>query len=331
MIVKKKKKLKDFEKLNQNIESCHRKRSAVIFSRKKYSARISVCKYIDRSAKSEARDTGSMLALYLDEVGFIPLLDKAQELSLSKKMLAGDEASRKKLIESNLRLVVKIARHYYFSGLNFLDLIEEGNLGLINAVSKFDPYRGFRFSTYATWWIRQSIERAIMDQAGTVRLPVHVVKEKNAYCRYVVQVTKLLGRQPSIQEISEYVDRPVSEITKLVDKFSSGTVSLDDIRFGDSNLTYHDVFLDHRQDNPEESAHNINFTEVVEGHVEGLEERLKKIIILRYGLFGTKPHTLDEVGEIVGLTRERVRQLQLHAEMRLKKIILKSGFDIGEI
>jgi RNA polymerase nonessential primary-like sigma factor len=326
-----KKKLKGYLNINEAKGVSHQKRSTVIFSRKRYSERIRASKVSCAPAQHNKKKTYSSLGLYLSEVGFIPILDREEEKLLAEKSMAGDVLARKKLIESNLRLVIKIAKHYYNSSLNFLDLIEEGNLGLINAVKKFDPYKGFRFSTYATWWIRQYIEKAIINQSRTVRLPVHVVKERNVYYRFVLHVTKLLGRQPTIQEIAQYVDRPVIEITRLVNKFGSGAVSLDAMMFDDSSQSFHDVVLDENQVDPEELAHKDNFIELIKNHVQRLEPRLAKIIIMRYGLFGVSIHTLNQAGVAIGLTRERVRQLQILAEEKLKKLIKASGFDISEI
>ncbi len=323
--------MKDYLKSDKSTEISHKKRSSIIFSRKRYKKLISASKESNGSNNSRKSQSYSSLSLYLNEIGYIPVLDREEEYLIAKEVVDGSDAARKKLIESNLRLVVKIAKHYFYSDVNFLDLIEEGNIGLISAVEKFDPYKGFRFSTYATWWIRQSIERAIMNQTNLVRLPVHVLKEKNVYYRLILKISKLLGRNPSMKEVSEYVDRPVSEIAALVEKFSSGSVSLDSNMYDGSSKTVIDTIFDDCQVDPEEGAHNENFIKLIEEYIQQLEPRLAKIIILRYGLFGNSSHTLDNVGLVVGLTRERVRQLQILAEEKLKKIIIVSGLDISDI
>ena len=260
--------------------------------------------------------------LYLHELGYKPLLTAEEELAVARRIRQGDAAARTKMIESNLRLVVKIARHYCYRGLDLLDLIEEGNLGLMTAVEKFDPERGFRFSTYATWWIRQTIERGIMNQGRTVRLPIHVQKELNIYLRAAKEFTKTLDHDPTPEEIAELIDQPIEEIQRVM-ALATETTSLDD---DESSQDQHkpslaETLADEHILDPAILIQDDDLKHHVEEWLESLGKRQREIIIRRFGLAGHEPATLEDVGKAVGLTRERVRQLQIDTLKKLKEMI----------
>jgi RNA polymerase nonessential primary-like sigma factor len=264
--------------------------------------------------------------LYLRQIGFQPLLSAREELSLARKIAKGCEPSRQKMIESNLRLVVKIARHYCKRGLPFMDLIEEGNIGLMVAVRKYDPKRGFRFSTYATWWIRQNIERAIMNQTRTVRLPIHVIKELNIYLRLAKHLSQKCNHTPSAEELAALVDKPLQEVERILSLAPSAS-SLD----APVNDEYSRVFLDNIEDenniDPEHLVQDVYRKDKMERFVKQLDQRYLEVIVRRFGLLGHKPSTLEEVGESIGVTRERVRQLQLEGLRRLRYILKRDNYE----
>lgn len=260
--------------------------------------------------------------LYLHELGYKSLLTAEEELQVARRIVKGDPAARTKMIESNLRLVVKIARHYCYRGLDLLDLIEEGNLGLMTAVEKFDPERGFRFSTYATWWIRQTIERGIMNQGRTVRLPIHIQKELNIYLRAAKELTKKLDHDPTAEEIAELIDQPIEDIQRVM-ALATETTSIDE---DENNQDQHKPSLaetladDHILD-PAILIQDDDLKLHVQEWLDSLGRRQREIIIRRFGLCGHEPATLEDVGKAVGLTRERVRQLQIDTLKRLKSMI----------
>ena len=258
------------------------------------------------------------------EIGYSPLLTAKEEITLAKKIIKGCADSRQKMIKSNLRLVVKIARYYATRGLPFLDLIEEDNLGLILAVEKFDPKKGFRFSTYATWWIRQTIERAIMNQSRVVRLPVHVIKELNIYLRYAKQVSHQLEHEPSTDELAKLIDKPVDEVHRLMSVVTVST-SLDSPIGETGEKTVIDSVPDNNMITPEEEIHMKERMTIIEKCLFDLPYREREILIRRYGLCGFNPQTLEQVGFDIGLTRERVRQIQSDAVRKLKKLLEKKG------
>ena len=258
--------------------------------------------------------------IYLSEIGFSPLLSAAEEVHYSKLSLQGDKAARKKMIESNLRLVVKISRRYINRGLPLLDLIEEGNLGLMKSVEKFDPDRGFRFSTYATWWIRQTIERAIMNQTRTIRLPIHVVKELNVYLRAARQLTQKLDHEPSAEEIAEMVDKPLEDVQKLLG-LNDKVTSVDTPIGYDENKSLLDTLADENSLNPAELLTNENLRTHIESLLDELSENQQAVIARRFGLRGFEKATLEEVGKEIDLTRERVRQIQVEALKTLRKLL----------
>lgn len=263
--------------------------------------------------------------MYLREIEFSPLLTPDEEVLYGRLARDGDEFGRKKMITCNLRLVVKIARRYMGRGLPLPDLIEEGNLGLIHAVEKFDPERGFRFSTYATWWIRQNIERALMNQTRTIRLPIHVNKELNAYLRKVREMTQKLGYEPSLPEVAEALDKPIEVLRKLLD-FNERITSLDVTVGKDSDSPLVDFVSAETSDEPDSKLEDEDVTQSVDGWLAQLEFKQKEVIVRRFGLHGHERATLEQVGEALGLTRERVRQIQMDALKRLRRILENKGF-----
>ena len=263
--------------------------------------------------------------IYLSEIGFSPLLSAEEEVFYSRKALSGDELSRRRMIESNLRLVVKIARRYINRGLALLDLIEEGNLGLIRAVEKFDPERGFRFSTYATWWIRQTIERAIMNQTRTIRLPIHVVKELNVYLRAARELAQTLDHEPSPEEIADLLDRPIEDVKRLLGLNECVVTSVEDPLGNDSDKTILDTLADEHIVDPAELLQDANLRENMDFWLTQLSEKQREVVVRRFGLHGHEMSTLEEVGNEIGLTRERVRQIQVEALKRMREILEKQG------
>ena len=267
--------------------------------------------------------------MYMREIGYVPLLTAEEEKKLGRLVQAGDAGARKKMIEANLRLVVKIARYYCNRGLPFLDLIEEGNLGLMHAVKKFDSERGFRFSTYATWWIRQTIERSIMNQSRSVRLPVHVIKELNIYLRAAKKLTQELDHEPTSEEISELVDKPLDDIQRMM-SFVSDSSSIDTPLSTDNNRSLADIIADENNIDPSSMIHESDLQECVLRWMNLLQQREREVIMRRYGLGEYVPSTLEAVGMAIGLTRERVRQIQVSAVTKLKSIIGKEGFQLRD-
>ena len=265
--------------------------------------------------------------LYLGEIGFSPLLSAEEEVYFSRRALKGDEASRKRMIVSNLRLVVKIARRYNNRGLALLDLVEEGNLGLIRAVEKFDPERGFRFSTYATWWIRQTIERAIMNQTRTIRLPIHVVKELNVYLRAARELSQKLDHEPTAEEIANSLDKPVRDVTKML-RLNERIASVDSPIGGENDKVLLDVIADDKGHGPEEELQDSDIKLNIIKWLEDLNSKQREVLARRFGLLGYEPSTLEDVGLEIGLTRERVRQIQVEALRRLRDMLGHKGLDL---
>ncbi len=268
--------------------------------------------------------------LYLNEIGFSALLTAEEEVYYSRKLLKGDEAARKKMIECNLRLVVKISRRYLNRGLALLDLIEEGNLGLIRAVEKFDPERGFRFSTYATWWIRQTIERGIMNQTRTIRLPIHVVKEINIYLRAARHLSQTLDHEPSPEEIAEMLDKPINDVKRMLG-LNERTASVDSPMGQDSESTLLDAIPDENNIDPVALLQDDDVKDNIEKWLGQLTEKQCEVVTRRFGLHGYDVSTLEEVGNSIGVTRERVRQIQIEALRKLREILEKEGFSIDAL
>jgi RNA polymerase nonessential primary-like sigma factor len=263
--------------------------------------------------------------LYLNEIGFSPLLTAEEEVYYSRLAQKGEESGRKRMIESNLRLVVKIARRYMNRGLALLDLIEEGNLGLIRAVEKFDPERGFRFSTYATWWIRQTIERAIMNQTRTIRLPIHVVKEINMYLRATRKLTQSLEREPTAEEVAELLDKPIGEVKRMLG-LNERIASVDTPIGDDEDRMMLDAIPDESNPDPSMLLQDENVHANLELWLSRLNGKQKEVVERRFGLHGYERSTLEEVGQEIGVTRERVRQIQMDALKRLREILEGEGF-----
>jgi RNA polymerase nonessential primary-like sigma factor len=268
--------------------------------------------------------------LYLGEIGFSPLLTAQEEVLFARRALRGDEAARKRMIESNLRLVVKIARRYNNRGLALLDLIEEGNLGLIRAVEKFDPERGFRFSTYATWWIRQTIERAIMNQTRTIRLPIHVVKELNVYLRTARELAHVLDHEPTAEEIAEKLDKPVEDVTKML-RLNERISSVDTPIGGDNDKALLDIIADEKNNGPEDTTQDDDMKSSIVHWLEELNSKQREVLARRFGLLGYEASTLEDVGREIGLTRERVRQIQVEALRRLRDVLSGQGLSIDSL
>ena len=268
--------------------------------------------------------------LYLGEIGASPLLTAEEEVYYARKAQKGCEKSRAKMIESNLRLVVKIARRYNNRGLALLDLIEEGNLGLIRAVEKFDPERGFRFSTYATWWIRQTIERAIMNQTRTIRLPIHVVKELNVYLRASRELSQTLDHEPTAEDIAAKLDKPIEDVSRMLG-LNERIASVDTPFMSDSDKSLLDTIADERDMGPAEKLQDDDLKKNIENWLYELGEKQREVLARRFGLLSYEPSTLEEVGMEIGLTRERVRQIQVEALRRLRHILEKQGLALDAL
>ncbi len=263
--------------------------------------------------------------MYLGEIGFSPLLTAEEEVYYARRALQGDEAARNRMVESNLRLVVKIARRYMNRGLTLLDLIEEGNLGLIHAVEKFDPERGFRFSTYATWWIRQTIERGIMNQTRTIRLPIHVIKEINVYLRTARQLAQTLDHEPTAEDIACSMGKPVNEVKRMLGL--NERVTSVDIPIGkDEDRSLLDAIPDETNPDPSQALQEQDLHQKLEQWLKQLNPKQRIVVERRFGLNGRERATLEQVGNEIGVTRERVRQIQIDALKRLRKILESEGF-----
>lgn len=268
--------------------------------------------YIDDIADDSVR-------LYLREIGKIPLLTAEEELALAKRVVAGDKKAKDQMAEANMRLVVSIAKRYVGRGLDLLDLIQEGNTGLLRAVEKFDPDRGFKFSTYATWWIRQAITRAIADQARTIRIPVHMVETINKLLRTQRRLTQELNREPTNEEIAVAMDMDVDKVEHIM-KIKQDISSLDaSVRDDEEDSVLGDFIEDEDAKPPSESASEQLLKEQVKQILGTLTEREQKILRLRFGLDDGKSHTLEEVGQEFSVTRERIRQIEAKALAKLRK------------
>ena len=265
--------------------------------------------------------------LYLNEIGESRLLTAEEEIAFSRRAQRGDNASRQRMIVSNLRLVVKIARRYLNRGLPLLDLIEEGNLGLIRAVEKFDPERGFRFSTYATWWIRQTIERAIMNQTRTVRLPIHVLKEINIYLKAARQLAQRLDHEPTNEDIAVLLDKPIYEVKRMLG-LNERIASVDTPYSKDADKPLVDMLEDESADDPTDRIQDHDIQVNLEHWLGKLNDKQREVVERRFGLHGHENSTLERVAQELGVTRERVRQIQLDALRRLRDILEREGFSV---
>ncbi len=284
-------------------------------------------------SESEAEETyvqADATRLYLKEIGFSPLLTAEEEVYYARKAQKGEAAARRRMIESNLRLVVKIARRSMNRGLALLDLIEEGNLGLIRAVEKFDPERGFRFSTYATWWIRQTIERGIMNQTRTIRLPVHVLKEINIYQRAARYLSQKLDHEPTPEEVAQLLDKPIEDVKGMLglnERLASVDAPLDD----DPDRSLLDAIADERTLDPEKAQQREDLQSLIESWLNELNDKQREVVERRFGLNSREISTLEEVGADIGVTRERVRQIQVEALKRLRVILERAGFSVDSL
>mgnify|MGYP003059025752 CR=1 FL=1 len=260
---------------------------------------------------------GDPVRMYLKEIGKVPLLSSEEEIELAKRMELGDEEAKKKLAEANLRLVVSIAKRYVGRGMQFLDLIQEGNLGLIKAVEKFDYRKGYKFSTYATWWIRQAITRAIADQARTIRIPVHMVETINRLVRTQRQLMQTLGREPSPEEIAKAMELPVDRVREIM-KISQDPVSLETPVGEEDDSHLGDFIQDDQVEIPADAATFTLLHEQLMEVLDTLTEREQKVLRLRFGLDDGRPRTLEEVGREFNVTRERIRQIEAKALRKLR-------------
>jgi len=280
--------------------------------------------------KPEAAARGrELLSLYLRDIAKVPLLTPDEEQELARRVQAGDASAERRLTEANLRLVVRVARRYLHRGLSLLDLIEEGNLGLLHAVRKFQPGRGTRFSTYAVWWIRQAVTRALANQARTIRLPVHVEQLLGQYARKKQSLTQELGRAPTTEEIAKAMGQPLDEVEHL-ERVSQRPVSLDSPVGPDGSSTLQDIVKD-GDPPPGGLATMLRAREDLAGLLEDLPDQERTVVRLRFGLLGEPPLTLEAIGKRLGVTRERVRQVEGAALQRLRRLLAARGVDAGDL
>ncbi len=280
-----------------------------------------------QSKIKEKKETkyNDLLKYYLKDVKSYPLLTPKEEKALTKKMREGDIKARSKLIESNLRLVIKIAKKYQGQGLDLIDLIEEGNLGLIKAVDKFEPDINCRFSTYATWWIKQAIERAIMNQTRVIRLPVHVSDDIKKLYRETFEFYQEFKREPTVEELSDRLEMSVEYVLRLLN-YAKKIASMDSPLNEEEDFSLNDTIEDERVTPPETLIENIDTADKVKKIVSMLDEKERKIITMRYGLDGGIPQTLEVIGKVFNVTRERIRQIEMKALSKLKKLIEEEGY-----
>ncbi len=279
---------------------------------------------------NKSAESNDATQLYLSEIGFRELLNADQEKHYARLVQKGDAQARHIMIESNLRLVVKLSRRYLNRGLSLLDLIEEGNLGLIRAVEKFDPELGYRFSTYATWWIRQTIERAIMNQTRTIRLPIHVVKELNTYLRAQRELTQKLDHAPSQKELADYMDKPLAKVRAMLN-LNERVASIDSQFSSESEFSLIDTIADEGTSSPEKSMVDSNLLDNLGHWIDQLTEVQQEVVTRRFGLRGHDPSTLEKVGQQIGLTRERVRQIQVQALKSLHEKFAQQGLSSSDV
>jgi len=283
--------------------------------------------YLSREGTDPHLDATRM---YLSEIGCSKLLTKEEEVYFARLAQRGDREARARMIECNLRLVVKIARRYMNRGLALLDLIEEGNLGLIRAVEKFDPERGFRFSTYATWWIRQTIERAIMNQTRTIRLPIHVVKEMNTYLRTARKLAQTVDHDPSCDEIAKLLDKPLDQVKRVLG-LNERITSVDSPSSKDADKPLLDSIPDEHNVDPAMLLQDERVNSSIDHWIARLSSKQRQVVERRFGLRGRESATLEQVAKELGVTRERVRQIQMDALRCLRELLEKDGFSVENL
>jgi len=293
-----------------------------------YASSFLISDFADPAQVLIEKDAFDVTQKYLSEIGFEPLLTHQEEITLSKAAQHGDVAARDRMINGNLRLVVKIARTYLHRGLLLSDLIEEGNIGLMRAVEKYDADLGFRFSTYATWWIRQAVERAIMNQSRTVRLPIHMLK-RISKCLNMIQKLAVEDHMPTIAEVARAMHEETEEVGLLL-QYTENTLSMD-TPLTEYNHPLQDSLPDSAISNPEEIFQEESFHEHVIDWLDNLPQQYREVVIRRFGLLGRDPETLEEVGDNIGITRERVRQVQIDALKKLKEMIKDEGLEEDEL
>jgi RNA polymerase sigma factor (sigma-70 family) len=284
----------------------------------------------DRDKPADAARGRELLGLYLSDIAKVPLLTPEQEQELARRVQAGDADAERQLIEANLRLVVRVARRYLNRGLSLLDLIEEGNLGLLHAVTKFQPGRGTRFSTYAVWWIRQAVARALANQARTIRLPVHIELLLGQYMKKKAALTQDLGRAPNTEEIAKALGQPVDEV-EHIERMSQRPVSLDAPIGQDGGGTLEDVVKDAEPLPGAGLAAALGAREDLAGVLRELPDAERGVLELRFGLSGEEPRTLESIGRQLGITRERVRQIEAAALGRLRRLMAARGMEAGDL
>ena len=280
-------------------------------------ARFSAAESMENALEQEGISIDDPVRLYLKEIGKVPLLNNERERILAERMMEGDESAKTELVEANLRLVVSIAKRYVGRGMYFLDLIQEGNLGLMKAVDKYDFTKGFKFSTYATWWIRQAITRAIADQARTIRIPVHMIETINKLVRTGRQMLHETGMEPTPEELAKRLNMPIEKVRKVM-KIAKEPISLETPVGEEDDSTLGDFVHDIDMPNPLEYTMNEKFKEEIDKFLKGLTAREEKVIRLRYGLIDGRSRTLEEVGKEFNVTRERIRQIEAKALRKLK-------------
>ncbi len=285
---------------------------------------------IAANSETVAGESLDATRIYLNSLSTSTLLSADEEKHYGRLALSGDQAARKVMIESNLRLVVKIARRYLNRGLPLLDLVEEGNLGLIRGVEKFDPERGFRFSTYATWWIRQTIERAIMNQTRTIRLPIHIVKEMNVYLKAQRQLSQILDHDPTAEDIAEHLDKPVAKVEKML-KLNERVSSVDNAAGASSDKPLLEAIANEDDLGPTEILQNDSMKANVAVWLQELADKQREVVCRRYGLLGYEIETLEQVARELGVTRERVRQIQMDGLKKMRVAIENEGYSAEAI
>ncbi|MDD3302930.1 MAG: sigma-70 family RNA polymerase sigma factor [Candidatus Gracilibacteria bacterium] len=273
---------------------------------------------LDKSAISLSEISDDSIRMYLNEIGRVPLLTQDEEIELGKRVIAGDQEARKRLAAANLRLVVSIAKKYMGRGLGLLDLIQEGNVGLFRAVDKFDPSKGFKFSTYATWWIRQGVTRSIADQARTIRVPVHMIETINKFTHTFRRLTQELTREPLMEELATELDMDIRKVRQIM-RISQDILSIDSPVGSEEDTSLGDFIEDDKNPSPDEQTNMKLLKENLYEMLDFLTQREKKIIIMRFGLDGGDVHTLEEVGKEFGVTRERIRQIESKTLEKLKE------------